>query len=356
MSHNNINTTNPYEYIHLNVEAIQDKPDQAPHNKQREVYDVENSMIDDTISLIKTLDGSATYDSRLLDPGSHEQMQFDTAIFLDKSARPVSRLLRMMWGNVSKETMPESKFLNIDKHPWLHEMGFNRKKENYEAISPDAIDLDRIDPKLLHDEITRIRALYLAPQDFSHLDENDLDDAWNMPTTLDGKRVAIIDEVKSSGNTLRIATELLKRAIPEAQIDGMWWSTPQLISWDGGEANDHKRQRVAKYVPAWYSEESTAGRGIDDIEETTSKNSPSKAQRIGKSILGTREKSVGSRNLSDIIRRDLSRLALRYANQELVRYRPDVFLPDDESDARVEAYYKRPSEEVYIQWRKEQGR
>lgn len=348
----------PYEYIHNNSEAHQAKTDQAPGSRKRELADIENGMIDDTISLIELLDGTTTSSGRLLNGERSTQGAFDAALYLDKSARPVRQLTHAIWEDVSKENEPRSLFLNIDKRPWLREMGYiDSATTNLEAINPDEIDLDKIDPALLHEELTRIRALYVDGE----IDEDNLDAVWQRPTRLNGKTIAIIDEVKSSGNTLRIATQLLGRAVPEANFEGMWWSTPPIVTWEGGEANNFERQKAAKYAPVWYDKKRESGRGIGDIDEHYSRNSASKAQRIGRSILSAPERDANgnrasNRTLSANIRRDLGKLATRFKTRELARYSPDEMLPDEEYDKRVELYYQKPAAHVYKQWRQEQGR
>lgn len=350
--------SHPYEYLDRNVEAVQTKQDQPPVNKGRKLQEIENGMINDTISLIEILDGRTHESNRLLSGERETTGSFDAALFLDKSARPVRQLTHGLWSELSQEKEPAALFLNIDKRPWLKEMGFvDDETTNQEAIDPELVSLDKIDPALLHNELTRIRALYVD----GHIDEDNLDAVWDRPTRLDGKKVAIIDEVRSSGNTLRIAMELLHRAIPEATFEGMWWSTPTIVTWDGGEQNNFERQKAATIVPVWYDKSRESGRGIGDIDEYSSMKSPSRAQRIGLSILSAPERDAdgnfaSNRTLSAVIRRDLGRLATRFKNGELVRYVPSEELPDDEFDARVEQYYKQPADVVYKQWRADQGR
>lgn len=350
--------THQYEYLDRNVEAVQTKQDQAPTNKTREIADIENGMIDDTISLIELLDGTTITSDRLLDGERKTDGPFDAALFLDKSARPVRQLTHAIWESISDKNEPKSLFLNIDKRPWLREMGYrDNDTTNLEAIDPDELDLDKIDPGLLRDELTRIRALYAE----GYIDEDNLEAVWDRPTRLDGKSIAIIDEVKSSGNTLRIANQLLARAIPDATFEGMWWSTPAMVAWEGGEDTGFKRQNAASVVPVWYDKSRESGRGIGDIDEHHSIHSHSKAQRIGRSILSAPERDAAgnyasNRTLSAVIRRDLGKLATRFKTGALVRYRPESNLPDKEYDKRIELYYQQPANVVYKQWRNDQGR
>ncbi len=347
----------PYEYIDRNVEAIQTETDKPPTNKERSLKDIENGIIDDTISLIDVLDGTTAESSRLLAGERESNEPFDAALFLDKSGRPVRQLMHDIWSSVTDKPEPKSIFLNIDKRPWLNAMGLKDNGEyNLEDIDPNLVSLDKVNPEYLHKQLSALRALYLHPKDFDKLDEKNLDKVWQMPTRLDGKTIAIIDEVKSSGNTLRIATELLRRAIPEAKFEGMWWSNPGTISWQGGEDTNFRRQWVTRVVPPWYDSKRESGRGIGDIDIPYSATSPSKAQRIGRFILGAPERDsegnyASNRTISAVVRRDIKRLAERYKSRTLEDYRPSINLDDDTYDRRIEQYYQEPAEDVYKRWR-----
>lgn len=138
-----------------------------------------------------------------------------SVIYLDKSARPVEWMVHKLWpilarkpqtpyseNNIPKE--PKRYFLNIDKKDWLVRMGVPRKY--LEDAPEELIDITKIDKK----HLARIRALYSTVS----IDEHNLDDAWNHPTIFDGQHVMIIDEVASSGQSLKIAQKLLAMAIP----------------------------------------------------------------------------------------------------------------------------------------------
>lgn len=189
-------TNRSYKFIDRNAEAVQLKPDTAPVKIERSVKDIENGLIDDTLSLIDLLDGAETKSDRLLHGEREFFGPFDAAMFLDKSGRPVRQLTHDLWKTVTNKPEPKSLFLNIDKRPWLKLMGYEDTEEtNLEDINPIEITLDKIDPDYLHRELSALRALYLTPADFEKVDENDLGSVWNMPTRLDGKTIAIIDEV-----------------------------------------------------------------------------------------------------------------------------------------------------------------
>lgn len=75
--------------------------------------------------------------------------------------------------------------------------------KNIQKPDIENIDIDRIDPRLLNKFVASIRSQYLSPEDLKEVNEDNFEeDVWNYPTVLDGKHVAILDEVKSSGATL----------------------------------------------------------------------------------------------------------------------------------------------------------
>jgi len=82
---------------------------------------------------------------------------------------------------------------------------------------------------------------------------------WKMPTSLDGRHLLIVDEMKSSGSTLGIAKQLLTAAVPDiAGVTGAYfweYSTCQISDSDGTT-----RLQMADSV-VWYNPgEDTAGK------------------------------------------------------------------------------------------------
>lgn len=352
------NLENPYEFIDRNAELVQSVPDTTPQQKSRELHAIENGLIEDSLSLIDMLEGSQKESEKFLNGKRETEAPFDAAIYLDKSARPVRQLVHDLWNNASDKPEPRSLFLNVDKRPWLKAMGYDPQSMNLEDITPDDVSLDMVDPEYLHKQLSTLRALYLNPADMEKIDEDNLEPVWSLPTRLDGKTIAIIDEVKSSGNTLRIALDLLKRAFPKTSFDAMWWSNPGKLSWPGGEDVDFKSQWAARIVPPWYDDKRESGRGVGDIDIPYSATSSSKAQRIGRNILSAPERDdsgnySSNRSFSAVVRRDLGRLATRYKNMELVQYKPDHNLDDDTYDRRLEQYYGEPANVILKRWREE---
>lgn len=116
----------------------------------------------------------------------------DYALYLDKSARPVSWLVREFWDDFAQKnedgttpSRPQSLFVDIDG-----------RKDMSDSL----------------DSISSLRALFAkeVPQDSA--------DIMQTPTFLDGANVLIVDEIKVSGETLTRAAELLKKAYPEAHF------------------------------------------------------------------------------------------------------------------------------------------
>lgn len=194
----------------------------------------------------------------------------EVAIFLDKSARPVGWMVNELWDQLAPATGPDGeptkkpqiKFLNIDREQWGAITG--RSEDKGGLISAEKIPSERID---------ELRELYQPIVGQSKHGEVSL---------LTDKKVLIIDEVRQSGDTLRMAEAVLKRAFPDAaEIKGTYWmqstSTrdPRSGATIGGE------------VPVWYSDREVTGRLVANRDVTKSRNSNSRAQRLGQWWLST---------------------------------------------------------------------
>ncbi len=209
-----------------------------------------------TDKIIGIADGSIA-ERNILDPVNPERsaQKPDTIIFLDKSGRPVADFVSGLWEQFAKEgtVMPDFEFLNIDRVNWFMDQGF--KREEAETIrGPLDFDIDKVS----EEDIARIRALFTIG-DLS--EENWQEQVMNQPTTLDGKNILIIDEVRSQGGTLSIATQLLRRAIPESTVSGEYF-------WETSYTQMADSKNKADSVPVWYSKENPMGRGIGDISKT----------------------------------------------------------------------------------------
>lgn len=181
----------------------------------------------------------------------------DSVIWLDKSARPVSWFVDAFWEQLAKDDAqkPNYEFLNIDRTNWFVQLGHDIATAS-RRLGRDDFDINEVNP----DQIAAIRAYFSVGE----LDESSWKDkVWGMPTKLDGQHVLIVDEVRNQGGTLYIATELLKRAIPEATFDGTYFWHAGRISIDGISADSSSQQLDS--VPFWYDNKDPMGRGVGDI-------------------------------------------------------------------------------------------
>ena len=240
--------------------------------------------------------------------GEKEAPAADVAIYLDKSARPINWLVNTFWDSFTEKERPISKFLAIDRKDWFWRTGVEVNYRGYfvdesgterEATFSD-FDINKVPESM----IAGIRSLFIPGgiDDDSYSEEN-ISKIMNTPTILDGKNVTIIDEVESTGTTMKIAVELIKKAIPECA------SISTHIFWDESGHNSQETHSV----PVWYDERTSEGRGVYDIhEEYYQENDKkfdtpkTKAQKMGAFVLGVpmdlrKEKSQRSQELANEI-------------------------------------------------------
>ena len=212
----------------------------------------------------------------------------DLAVYLDKSARPVSWLVNTFWSDFTDKKRPESKFLAIDRINWLKYLGVDVSPNGY-VKAPDGsehvgIFSDIPTQKITKEDIARIRALFIP----GGITTEDPDEIMATKTSLEGKNITVIDEVFRSGTTLQLAKYLLEQAIPEANIDGFTFWVPSFqIS---RNPNEEKQMRSQ---PIWYDRNTAYGRGIGDINQNYYNmlherlNTPrTRAQKFGAFVLG----------------------------------------------------------------------
>lgn len=354
-SSHNADTAEGYQYLWRNVQLELQSSGINPQTKIEQyqlkekeipIHDIETRYMRDTDTLVGMFDGSIQLSDHFLDGAPRHEGPVDHAIYLDKSARPVNFLVREIWDSLSDGTRPKSSFLNIDKEDWLREMGIS----DVQNPDMDTVSLDQLDPEFRRDMTARLRAVFLSPDDLRDLNEDNVaEEAWHKPTLLDGKHVAIVDEVKSSGATLSIAELLLKEAIPEADWEPVYWSVPPRVSWHvyDSDGNETSKEFAASSVPVWYDATTPHGRGNiagKDIE--WSQNSSNLRQRIGKYVIGTVPiDENGARKpldqTSKQVHHDLRHLASRFKQGEMT-YVPSLDRDTSDYKARVEAYYQMP--------------
>ncbi|OYX42839.1 hypothetical protein B7Y94_02745, partial [Candidatus Saccharibacteria bacterium 32-49-12] len=324
-------TNNPeYNYIDRNVkiELVSDGIDPKTgvdrlkrQFNQMPIREIERRYIQDSDTLAGMLDGSITESEHFMDgQPRYPDMPISHAIYLDKSARPVHLLMRKVWSHLSTAKMPAASYRNIDKGSWRQLMlkdTQNADKPDVEAISVDNVYArGEMELAAFKDRVAGLRATYLSREDVAKVDESNIrEDVWRYPTILDGRRVAIIDEVKSSGATLKIADILLRLAIPEAKFEPLYWSVPTLVRWDiyDDEGNPTSSEFAASQVPVWYDSESGMGRGIRDLDVVESMRDSVKKRRLGAYVLGRPYSGIAEMDsLSLEIMEDLNQLAARF--------------------------------------------
>lgn len=209
-----------------------------------------------TANLISTLDGTST------EYTENPQLPIpDHVIYLDKSARPVSWLVNTFWPTFSDAKRPTSSYLNIDRQPWFRRSGVILDLNGY-SIKPDGsyhrnTFSDFRPENIPPEDFARIRALYLP----EGIKSEDPETIMHTPSSLDGKNILIVDEVKRSGATLDIAKWLIKQAFPgAANVRGAYF-------WDSGSKSspDGTEQQMLS-VPVWYDSSTSTGRGAGDID------------------------------------------------------------------------------------------
>ena len=321
------------------------------------IEQVEADLVADTDALIGVLDGTLIEsDDHFLEQHRRFEGPVDGAIYLDKSSRPVRALVNELWTELSDEKPVPASFLNIDKEPWLYAMGYSRKDFTGRYIDPAELSLDKIDPDFLALEAARIRALYLKEGvDLSYVEQllddiehhvkptEALDEIWQMPTILDDKHVAIVDEVKSTKATLTIADMLLQRAFPETRFEPAFWSTPPVRLYDFYDkgTDSYITKQADSERPLWYDSSTSDGRGgIENRSIEESARSNSRMQRIGKSILSTSySRHHGAPDtLGMDFRADFKLLADRFKAGE-INYKPNPNREFDDFKQRIEEYY-----------------
>lgn len=299
-----------------------------------------------TDKMVGIADGSIEYRD-IEDPDNPElsRQKPDAMIFLDKSARPVSWFMDAFWDQFAKEgsEKPEFDFLNIDRTNWFMSQG-HRREIAERFLGPSDFDIEKVSKE----DLARIRAQFVV----GDIDEATWqDEVWNMPTTLDGKNVVIVDEVKSQGGTLSIATQLLKRALPESTVSGsyFWESDRRLV-------NNGKELQIDS-VPVWYDATDQFGRGIGDISQTYYERQYDKEQsqdnlrhKIGWKVLSAPHFNVDTNELledrkANALMQDISFLSYAVASGRVLR-QPSTRREDDDFIAIVEEQGLTPRESV----------
>lgn len=315
-------------------------------DEHRRVEYLESLYVQCTDGVIGILDGSINKsdennkDNARLAYSEYDGEPSDCVVFLDKSARPISYLVSEFWDLLAKPDVgkPEFSHVNIDKEIWLQMMHVPMNR--IQKPKPEDFDFSKIDSDLLEDRVRQLRAVYVTPQCIDQVNEDDLSNIWDLKTTLDGRNVAILDEVESSGYTLKTALELYKRSFPNTKFSTLYWTSPRKIQWFVEESDGNvSKEFAASWVPFWYDSETSSGRGIGEIDPVFSEQSSDIRQRLGKFILSTPYHRVIEERfelitdkMSEETYSDLDLLVHRFKSGNIL-YRPHPERPDFEERA-----------------------
>ena len=221
--------------------------------------------------------------------GEREIKKPDTVIFLDKSARPLSWLVRDIWSRLAidddgvVQKQPKFAFLNIDRNQWTNSI---------DADGQGSFDIDEVDQSI----IWSLRSIFVETKNKRMGLTKEIESA---PASLDDETVLLVDEVGASGRTLSTAEKLIHRAFPTAAVAGVHWM-PERAYIRGVEANSDR--------PPWYSEVDPRGRGVNDRLKYPMDASPENlTQSLGRWFLSTRFEKPDEISLK--IREELGRLA-----------------------------------------------
>jgi hypothetical protein len=227
-----------------------------------------------------------------------ERDDIDCLVFLDKSARPVAWFVKELWPLVHEgkdSRMPEFYFLNIDREQWRPLLGSNET---------GSVRVENL-PK---EQVEDLRSIFT--EDVIPANQP----TEGKPTRLDNKNVLIVDEMRVSGDTLDTAKKMLKRAIPEATIEGAWWMIPKIAARPG-------QPMANQEIPVWYSDETNLGRGVANRDQSKSSMSSSRRQQRGGLFLSTKFRNPDP--LSNQLREEIKQLVRDVANRKII-YMPDV--------------------------------
>lgn len=241
--------------------------------------------------------------------------QTDTAIFLDKSARPVAWMVNEMWdilaprnkdGQIAKK--PTVKFLNIDREQWGAVLGRSEDEGGYDAR------------RLPSQRLDELRQLYAPIKNQSQPGEVSL---------LSGKNVMVVDEVRVSGDTLGMSHDILQLAFPDAaSIKGAYWMDGKVTTdaRSGGRKNTN--------LPVWYSDTRVTGRLVGNRDANKSAVSPSSRQTAGRYWLSTSFRH--GRDVEGLQLKNEVRQLAADLRQHRILYKPASGWEDSELDNRME--------------------
>lgn len=288
------------------------------HNRTDHSFKSLEELEIEYIELTDKLIYKMTHGEYVTSHGERERVIPTKVIFLDKSARPLAWLTSDLWDMLAPDPgsdeipkKPDFKFLNIDRKQWRDQLDPN-KTLGYDAS------------RLTAEQVDGLRSLYNPQHDGSFDAENELDD----------EVIMIVDEVKSTGDTLTIAQAIIQRAFPTAKVFGVHWMEGITTKANGATGNAD--------LPVWYRDDTTdakytVGRGIGNRLD------PSRMTHPSQYFLSTRLPEMDQRALR--LREDFKTLRDALKAKEVL-YVPERQRDDDEE--RSEVINGRSLTEVYM--------
>lgn len=234
--------------------------------------------------------------------------KIDTVIFIDKSARPVSWLIGELWPMLASDHDPDPnsatvppkparQFLNIDRQRWIDKTG---------SVEDDTGRGVQVNSSTVGQDIADLRAAFSKKRQDIERRGGEFDD--DRKARLDNQRIMVVDEVRTSGNTLEIARQFLTKAFPHSQVFAEYWMRPKIITDKGGT-------RFTAENPIWYKEDTALGRGIGDLSEAGNEQSEHPRLRRGNKFFSRPLDKPDKDSLT--LRREIKQLTKEVASGQL---------------------------------------
>ncbi|GAC1370018.1 MAG: hypothetical protein NVSMB39_2440 [Candidatus Saccharimonadales bacterium] len=180
----------------------------------------------------------------------------DIVFFLDKSARPVSWMVRELWPlfvDDPDQKMPAMKFLNIDANDIMNRSLDNARPTEEEIMKfHSSSDID-----------TEIQQVY------EHTAGGD--ESRPVPQhPNEFQRALVVDEVSVTGATLTFAERMIQSAFPDLDVDSAHWMSGnvQPVGQTG-----YKSMSTTQ-LPPWYNKNFVEGRGIGESAQNSVLSEP----------------------------------------------------------------------------------
>lgn len=290
-------SAHPERRFEVNPDRFPILRDQAIENQRININETLGLLVQDTADTIAKITGET-------DPPTRPS---DAVIYLDKSARPVSWLVNELWDDFTNAPQPKvEEFMAIDRVRWLRAVGlkvdsngnldedYGMSRKNRRATYDDFKKAAEKHP-VSQSDIARARLLlipngiqglrnsmteiekerfdafdplafesttndkdYIAPE----LPDWIIEKIFALPTGLEGKKITIIDEVRSSGASLEIARDIVAQAVNDPSTE-----IATHTFWQAGTKQTRNGEAQMLSTPVWYNHDVNPelGKGIGDI-------------------------------------------------------------------------------------------